>query len=144
MVPAKNRKFVSVESCQSFIGAQPEVTIAGLSNGVDRVLRKALLLRPEGHRVLRERFVGIQGHGGVNPAQKHQQSAYPRHRRILCNSFAVAADDPFGSLSKSSDCSNIAHVDSFCGLAFLVGGFSMKNYSVVLIAGLSLLAGAVP
>jgi len=169
MVPAENCKLVTVESCQSLIGAQPEITIAGLSNGADGVLRKALLLRPDGYRVLRERLVGIEGHGGVNPAEKHQQSAYPQHRRILCNSFAAAVDDPFGSLYKSSDCSNIAHIDSFCESAFrrrsvflvrffvfglrpvdrcaikiLVGGFSMKKYSVVLIAGLSLLAGALP
>src|SRR5580698_10129423 len=69
MVPGENCKFVSVESCQSLVGAQPEITIAGLSNGADSVLRKALLLRPDGYRILRERLVGIEGHGGVNPTR---------------------------------------------------------------------------
>ena len=120
MVPAENRKFVSVESCQSLVRAQPKITIAGLSDGADSVLRQALLLRPDGYRVLRERLVGIKGHGGVNPAKKRQQSAYPQHPRMLCIMQLFCggcADDPFGSLSKSSDCSSM-DVDSRCKPTF--------------------------
>ena len=103
MVPAENCKFVSVEACQPFVRTQPEIAIAGLSDGADSVLRQALLLRPGCYRVLRERLVGIEGQGAVSPAEKRQQSPCPQHRRILSNSFALAADDPFGSLSKFSD-----------------------------------------
>jgi len=62
--------------------------------------------------------------------------------------YHFAPTDPFGPLSQSSDCSNIGHVNLFgrpmAANQDFVWRFSMRRYSGVLIAGLSLLAGAIP
>ncbi len=54
----------AVEPREALLGADPEVSVAGLEQGLDRVLGKALLRLPRVEAVLRQGLGGVEGDGG--------------------------------------------------------------------------------
>ena len=53
-------ELVAVEARQPFVGAQPQVSVGGLCDGADGVLRQPALLGPNGTRVLGQALARIE------------------------------------------------------------------------------------
>src|SRR5262249_7668756 len=65
----EDREANAVESDEALLGAEPQVTVAGLEDRVHRVLREAGVAVPDVAAVLGERGAGVQaaGAGGAEP-----------------------------------------------------------------------------
>ena len=56
----REEEVIAVEAGQALVGAKPEITVRGLGDGADPILRKAIRLVPKSGRVLRRHLVRIE------------------------------------------------------------------------------------
>ncbi len=64
----------AVEAGETGLGAEPEEVVAGLADGVDRVLGQAVVGGPEPGRVLGDRPLGLIGQSGAGDEKGHEES----------------------------------------------------------------------
>src|SRR5260221_275698 len=85
-----------VEADEARLGAEPEMPVAGLDDGTDRILGKALLDGPDAVAVLRDRKPWIEAEDGPSPSAegKHQKRDRERatpHSRDTADHSIVGA-----------------------------------------------------
>ncbi len=84
----------AVEADEALLGAEPEVTVARLDDGANRVLRKALLGRPDAVPVLRRGEPGVEGKDRRRPGA--EQAADDRNRARATSHDRITADHSTG------------------------------------------------
>ena len=68
--PVEGPEVVAVEARQALLGADPQVTVGGLRDGADGVLRQAVFLGPDAVNVLRDAPCRIQRMSGRRQGQR--------------------------------------------------------------------------
>ncbi len=58
-------KFNAVESDESFLRANPDISVSGLQQGLNTVLGQAIFRTPDRMHILRYWLVGVQTPGGA-------------------------------------------------------------------------------
>ena len=67
----------AVETCQTFVGADPDVAVAGLRDGEDGVEGESVTGEPDLADVLRQDFVWVEGVGSGGVAQQDDEAEQP-------------------------------------------------------------------